>query len=58
MNNKHNFFSLPDIETIKHYMNCSTKEKLNWLEETARFIWKATDNDTKKIMEYFNNLKI
>ena len=57
MERKPKYFSIPDIETIRQYRKLSPAEKLSWLEESARFIYEATDEETRQRMEFFNQIR-
>ncbi len=40
-----------DLEDIETYMQMSAKDKLRWLEKTAKFLHKITPAENKKIWE-------
>jgi len=40
-----------DLNDIKAYMKMTAKEKLNWLEETTKFLQKVMPDSSKKIWE-------
>ncbi len=52
------FEHYPGTEVLKKYARLSAKQKLEWLEEINRFLWKALSPEKKRLVEKFRRGEI